>query len=102
MTEKEKRYYYMVGRYFGYPDCCITSFIFNIETSLLYRKPEQLEAASHGFVPCPSCAASILSGKKMVDDLISDRVCPLPFPHEMSEVVDEDILTFKILANEPA
>lgn len=100
MTPKERNYYWNVGKYFGYPECCINSFIFNMETSLLYRKPEQLEAATHGYVPCPSCARKLIAGEVTVDELVKGRTCSTPFPAEPCSEFDEFINSFKLQEHE--
>lgn len=82
-----------IGRYFGYPECCIREY--NIILGKRgKRSPEQLLVLSkhpgNGFVPCTAHARQILLGTITIEKLIHNRICPLPYPNEPDiEVIDE-------------
>lgn len=84
-----------VGKYFGYPICCITSFE-NIQNNAGRRTAEQAYLTAiqgTGFTPCPKHAKEIVEGKITIESLIINRMCPLPFPEEPPiEVIDEYLL----------
>lgn len=62
------------GEYFGYPKCCIKSFIGFI-SGKKERDPIQIQAAHpEGFVPCKTHAKQILKKKVRVVDLLENRV----------------------------
>ena len=81
-----------VGKYFGYPSCCIASYE-KIQSQGGRKTAEQaFIAATHGgnFIPCPAHAKQVLEGKITLASLISNRICLLPFPKEPSiDVIDE-------------
>lgn len=72
----------LLGRYFGYPECCITEFC-NIPAFMDDKNRDiRIEKAGDtGFVPCGKCAKSDTELK----DLIKDRKCPTEFPIGGSE-----------------
>ena len=77
-----------MGQYFGYPTCCIESFLFNVATVQvtggLHRlhNEDQIKAADNtGFVPCAEHVKQIAEGKITLEELITDRKCPTPFPN---------------------
>ena len=69
----------MIGKFLGYPDCCIEHFEQNAGA-----QPEECYQAANGtgFVPCPKHAAQVNSGRKKLDDLIKNRSFSVPFPAE--------------------
>ena len=71
------------GRYFGYPECCIRSFIRG-PILACNRNPVQLEASNHtGFIPCVKHSKQIVSGKITLKDLIlPSRMEPKAFPEQ--------------------
>lgn len=81
-----------VGKYFGYPICCIKGYE-NIQINAGRKTVEQsLVIASNngGFIPCPNHAKQILEGKITLQSLITNRICPMDFPNEPPiEAIDE-------------
>lgn len=72
------------GRYFGYPECCIRSFIRG-PLFACDRNPVQLVASNGtGFIPCVKHAKQVVSGKIKLKDLI------LPTREELREFPDHD------------
>lgn len=71
------------GLYFGYPRCCVDSFLNAVETG----QHLQRQGAS-GFIPCAKCLATLEKTGKGVESLITNRVCARPFPNS---VAAEDI-----------
>lgn len=69
------------GRYFGYPECCIRSFVRG-PIFASDRNPVQLKASNHtGFIPCVKHSKQVVSGKIKLEDLIlSTRKESKPFP----------------------
>jgi len=54
----KENYFYKTGKFYGYPDCCISDFINKIRTK------EQIKASRYtGFMPCVKHAKEILSKK---------------------------------------
>jgi hypothetical protein len=69
-------YFYKLGKFYGYPDCCIYDFVNKIRTK------EQIKASKYsGFIPCVKHAEEILAKKIKIEDLISNRVCKSEFPN---------------------
>lgn len=81
-----------VGRYFGYPLCCIKAYDQVVSNSGL-KTAEQANPRVHkhtGFIPCPTHAKQVFNGEIALESLIRGRICPLPFPEEPSiDVLDE-------------
>lgn len=68
-----------MGRYYGYPQCCIDWF-----TSTPIGRPltnqQELVHGNKGFIPCPSCAEKV--NQSTIDSLIRNRSCPNAYPKE--------------------
>lgn len=77
---KNKPYFTAIGRYFGYPECCIEDF--NSRENALTINEDQQKANSNGFIPCPACSKEIVEGKVTIDELIKDRIHPEKFPND--------------------
>lgn len=77
-------YTYEVGKYLGYPECCIKWFSEErIEKPLdqiteLTDKQEAVHSGT-GFIPCPVCAEKVT--KDTLFTLIKDRKCTTSFPN---------------------
>ena len=70
------------GKYFGYPKCCIKSFIDRVEAEE-YKMPSRIQqkvCKGTGFVPCSYCAWKVLSKQCTLKDLIVNRKHRVPFP----------------------
>lgn len=80
-------YYNKVGKFFGYPECCIKEFQQRVMSILeTGRTPTgsdiQAKASENlGFLPCKKHAQEILDGKITLKDLIKDRICEEDFPY---------------------
>lgn len=77
MTESE--YWTRLGKYFGYPDCCIKDFIKHgsdqtVDQWAVHR--------GTGFIPCRLHAQDIVEGVYSLESLIQNRQHSLPFPFE--------------------
>jgi len=85
-SSEDREHFTKAGEFFGYPKCCIQSFVYKQTTD------EQEKASRNlGFLPCEKHAKSILSGDIALEDLIENRVCSSPFPKECS---DEEFLKY--------
>lgn len=66
--------YYLIGRYFGYPECCLTDM-----AGLIQRKTSTIYDGT-GYKPCEACA------KRPMEDVLKEiaerRACPTPFPDD--------------------
>lgn len=85
------------GIYYGYPKCCILSFLnriilFDIDAlkhkgRRKYEKPplmskEQENVSNYlGFIPCQKCACKVLKNKETSASLINNRICKESFPN---------------------
>lgn len=88
-----------VGRYFGYPICCISSYE-KILANGGKRTAEQAYLSivnNSGFIPCHEHSKQILEGKITIESLINNRICPLPFPEEPDiELIDEYLTSLTV------
>jgi hypothetical protein len=69
------------GEYFGYPPCCIKSFIEQYNTIKQTTPISYILNNNTGFLPCYKCSARILSGELKLTDLIKNRECETDFPN---------------------
>ncbi len=79
----KQTYIQYMGKYFGYPDCCIKEFEAMIP---VFMRPKVVQEANStvqdcGFVPCEKCAKRVVSGEITLNELITKRICPTPFPY---------------------
>lgn len=76
-------FYTKKGEYFGYPNCCIDSFINMVNSNKDFSDlPEvQKKHNREGFTPCEKCCTKIERGEIKIENLIdySKRVCETPF-----------------------
>jgi hypothetical protein len=78
----------LMGQFFGYPECCIEAFLTRARKMITATDREAFEKAALvtseqdkftlGFVPCPECAKKYPPGQEF--QLISNRVCSVPYP----------------------
>ncbi len=47
-------HWYKLGIYFGYPKCCITEFIYHIQTKTSHTRGKR-KFDGTGYVPCMKC-----------------------------------------------
>lgn len=76
MTTEQEKSWRRRGKYYGYPECCIESFV--------TERDEDREKRKHyytGFIPCLTCNRNIHSFADLVN-LIRDRECSTMFPEE--------------------
>lgn len=69
---------YSLGLYYGYPKCCIESFIRDKNSmGWLFRGERQLTGT--GYIPCAECNARY-TPNEMVKRINANRGCPKRFP----------------------
>jgi hypothetical protein len=67
-----------MGKLFGYPQCCIDSFVNKLYTPK--RSRVAIFVSKHtGFIPCSYCSWKVLSKKCKLEDLIVNRTSNKPF-----------------------
>jgi len=64
----------MVGKYLGYPDCCIAEFLNILIVGGI--APRKLEGT--GYVPCETCDKLLES--ELIERINSKRICKTRFP----------------------
>ncbi len=89
MTKLENRdnklpYYYLIGKYFGYPECCIADFCSRTDSTTITDEQDKAHDYS-GFIPCHSCSVKIINNEITIHDLIKNRSCNKPFPFESTD-----------------
>jgi hypothetical protein len=80
ITEKQRPRFIILGKYYGYPSCCIDSFVINTPKTHI----QQFVHKGLGFIPCNSCATKIMNGENTIEELIKNRICRIPFPNHCS------------------
>lgn len=79
----------IMGKFFGYPDCCIEFFVKRAKSIMLAQNQAEFDKAcnldpsqdgyTQGFIPCVECAKKYPSGQEF--QLIKNRICSVSYPH---------------------
>lgn len=92
------------GRFYGYPECCIKSFLEKSGEPYWYEKhlekyPKARAAMNNcGFIPCEAHLAEIEDGKTMLKDLIANRKEKLDFPNSFeNQILEEEHYRARIM-----
>lgn len=84
-----------LGRYFGFPSCCVTAFFDHTDPDIGYGQAcGQRKLHGTGFIPCSWCNL-VKSEQHLMDEIASNRICPTPFPQE----IDFETALHEILAH---
>ena len=75
--ERQKTIIKKQGEFFGYPKCCVKAFLRRVSGKK--TKDKQLQVARAGFIPCAKHADKILKGETILENVIENRVCSIPF-----------------------
>lgn len=68
------------GRFYGYPECCIEYFEDHADEPWNRWSKVQREASQYsGFMPCPPCAARVVSGVDLHNLIQPTRQATRPF-----------------------
>jgi hypothetical protein len=73
----DEQYWTAVGKFYGYPDCCIKEFLVNA-SQMLPPEGVRKQAAHRGFVPCENHSRELLQLKVSYSGLLKNRICPMP------------------------
>ena len=92
LTEDNK-HFIINGLYFGYPSCCIKSFIEGL--SLLYSSnrftySQSLFMDGSGFIPCHGCSVKMIKKDLIKKDLIKNRIHIEEYPNDFSYMNSEE------------
>jgi len=75
-SKRTERRYKLLGKYYGYPECCINSFIDDTKRTRTQRYVHK----GLGFIPCNNCATKIMNGENTIEQLIKNRIFSKAFP----------------------
>lgn len=80
-----------VGKYYGYPECCIEFFMTIMVNRELGKKAQINRMVSNdtGFIPCTNHARQILKKKMTLEDILQNRQCETKFPNDNGKVIQE-------------
>jgi len=81
MTIKRRKY--ILGRHFGYPECCIEEF------GSVKNTGRKLNGT--GFVPCVACDEKKTS-EELINEINERRKHALPFPHSNFKICLAELL----------
>jgi len=70
------------GEFFGYPKCCVKSFVKYVTGKGKRTRIQSSTAHPEGFVPCEPHAKRIHRGEINVKEIIQNRVCTVGFVFE--------------------
>jgi hypothetical protein len=73
---------YKMGKYYGYPKCCINDFVLRTHNEQEIDSIQELAGRYTGYVPCVNCSEKIVSNKLSIEKLIKDRKCNTKFPYD--------------------
>lgn len=74
-----------MGRYFGYPSCCIESFIERMldgSWNDTEKDDERYAGFNEGFLPCDDHIKQIKAGEIKIKDIIQNRICKTKYPFD--------------------
>jgi hypothetical protein len=82
-NKRTQKRYELIGKYYGYPKCCIDSFIVDTKST---KNPKRTRTQRYvhkglGFIPCHDCATKIMNGENTIEQLIKNRIYSKPFPN---------------------
>ena len=72
----------IIGKQYGYPQCCIDEFL---QLKHLGDGPRKL--CGTGYIPCVECNKK--TEQELIDVINANRTHPTPFPIETSDVVNK-------------
>jgi hypothetical protein len=85
MTRKQhKEYTRRVGKYLGYPKCCIEDFVKRGDKGWKAATKEQKKVINRkrtGFIPCHQCAIRVIMKETTILGLLKNRKHRSPFPY---------------------
>ncbi len=67
--------YHVMGKYYGYPDCCIEAFLRGD-----HHLEEEIVAYGTGYVPCKTCA-STKTEEQLASEINNHRMCTIKYPN---------------------
>lgn len=89
-----------IGEYFGYPKCCIDSYLGPDSALNRAARFEDVPFGETGFVPCHKCATE-RTEEDILAEIASRRKCPTPFPDDSgAQTYFRNLM--RSVANDPA
>lgn len=67
------------GEFFGYPKCCVNSFVKYMSGKGKRTQLQYKTSHPEGFIPCNKHAKRINMGEINIGDIIQSRVCTIEF-----------------------
>ena len=80
-----------IGKYYGYPECCI-EFFMTIMVNKEFGKKAQINrkvSNDTGFIPCTKHAEQILEKKITLENILYNRQCETKFPNDNGKLIQE-------------
>lgn len=71
---------YEMGSYYGYPKCCINSFVLKTHNEQETKPIQEAAGRYSGYIPCVKCSKHIITKNLSLNDLIKNRTCKNTFP----------------------
>lgn len=87
--------YKFFGALYGFPSCCVDAFCASYCRETLMRHPNGPWMGT-GYMPCSSCAPKAAQDfdRFVAERIAPKRICPLPFPSELSRTATDAALSF--------
>lgn len=85
--------WYVIGKYYGYPDCCIV----DSEGLKHIGKPDR-KLTGTGYIPCEQCNKKSIKNLKAA--IAKNRICPVAFPNEEDDDEHYDKAIPRLLASD--
>lgn len=95
---EEEPFFTVAGVYFGFPDCCIESFIDDKQHEA-YESYPKLESTGTGYMPCMCCAKEVHENWPAFQEKINaNRMATLKFPNETDDrEINEFFIDFTLM-----
>lgn len=87
--------YKLFGALYGFPSCCVNEFCTSYCMDTRNQYPDGPWMGT-GYMPCISCAPTAAQDfdKFVAEHIATKRICPLPFPSELSRTATDAALSF--------
>lgn len=77
--------YFILGEYFGYPKCCISEFVREVNTIFFDNGRLNRKLSGTGFIPCKKCNETKMEAD-LIQEINRNRHCPTEFISNINNI----------------
>lgn len=89
ILSEDNEHFIISGVYFGYPSCCIKSFLEGIKYIGSFKRftvAQNLIMDESGFIPCHKCSIKIIKNSLTKNDIIKNRIHEEEYPNDFQNL----------------